>query len=1073
MDSATVYSIIQRLSSGDTVSAEQELESYRKSHIDDLISSIFEVIAKFNSDIPVIQSALLILKIIIPKAWSIGFEEYEGPPISQDLKSKSRALLIELLGHEASKVRSVAALLASRIASVEYPDDWPDLIDQISNLVLNGNQSQIFGALATLKELVGETITEAEFRQVGFTLLNTLYAVASSPAESTTAATTSTTTTNNTINEQPPNTQSFSPIATAIALQIFCQCADLLAIPTDPNSPEAQIASQVVNQWAPILVSYIGKPSDPTDIGWTYVKIESLKAFASILTTVPKQVAPFAPQAFESIIQSLQFLLSSYYKNVVSSSSFDNLERNPSWVFIPETVNLESLVYEEFELLVDLLGHSSIARKLTNDVQAFFDLLIQYAQISKADEDLWQDDMNEFLREEGEFSIKKDVRSEIPDILSALFKTRQLNLVSVFTEKSLALFQTESSWKLKEASLYLLTWLLAEDHDSHNQLPQEIIDKLITHISEFHFDSNVLLRARSFIAGASLCKSLSDRVDLATVKIPLFESTANSAVSDTNDTVKSACLISFQKFCPLLPHEYLVTKLNVLYQIVSAMTPNADEDTPTMFAEVLLAIIEADLVQAVRNPNLIEIIYNLLSRDPTNIMLTNEIEDMMEQLAETATDEDYYLDFVQHSLPPLLQSILSIKDWDYTPELVLSLNILGVIIDKGPYPVPEDILNTFFEPLYKIVMNSSDNQVLQTATEILSFLTSHASAQLQTWTNSEGRNGIELLIVAVARLLEPVWEDSACINTGLLILAIVNKFGQFLGDYIPQILEATAKRLAIAKHPVLIENFIRVFSELVASSAADVVDFLSNQSIDIVSPDSISSTTTTGLQVVLSKWVSNFDVLRGYDEIKSNIVALGKLYELQDPRIANIIVEGDPLPAPDDVILTRSKTRQLGAVYTKVSVPVKIIKLFLRELIMGKFTVSKDANAAMQQQQTSSSKLNDGHGNEENRLNDEGNGDDEWEDLEEDPILEGGITYSEALKYAGIEDIDGEELLADDRNPEAFANRRAWAGSDYGTQLMIADWIKQVIGSDVGNFKESIFPQLSREEQKYLEILLS
>lgn len=114
-----------------------------------------------------------------------------------------------------------------------------------------------------------------------------------------------------------------------------------------------------------------------------------------------------------------------------------------------------------------------------------------------------------------------------------------------------------------------------------------------------------------------------------------------------------------------------------------------------------MVVIQANVTLAVQHPNLVEIIYNLLSRDPTNVMLSNEIEDIMTELSESATDAGLYPSFVQHALPPLLQSILSIKDWDYSPELVLSLNLLGVIIDNGPYPVPEEILNTFWNRFIK------------------------------------------------------------------------------------------------------------------------------------------------------------------------------------------------------------------------------------------------------------------------------------------------------------------------------------------------------------------------------------
>lgn len=1038
MDPSTVYSIIQRISSGDTASAERELESYRQSQVNELVLSLLSVIAQYEQDIPVVQSALLILKTIIPKSWSIAFEEFLGPSISQETKEKVRSLLITgLLGHPVSKVRSVAALLTASIASAEYPDEWPSLVDQIVNIILTGNQYQLFGALSTLKELVGETISEGEFRTVGATILSTLYTVASSPT-----------------GHESSSDKTFPVFASAISLQVFSQCADLLAIPTKPNSPEAIAIANIVNQWAPLAIQYISKQTDPSSVEWLYIKLESTKAFTALLATIPKLTAPHAPRAFEAITQSLDFLLPSYIKNNIDSTNpLDSEEiTQSSGIFVNEVLSLESLIYEEFELISNLVGHKSIAQKLTNNLDPFFYLLTRYAQITKEDEETWEDDMNEFVKEESDLSIRRAVRPQIPDILSSLNKTRQFNILAFYLEKALATF-SDSQWKIKEASLYLLSWLLVEGYEDRPNLPKSYVEALVRSISEFHYDnSHNLLRARSYIAGSTVCKSLKEQIDTTTVSIPLFEATVNAAISDSSNTVKSACLISFSKFSQILPKDYISTKLAVLYEIISAMTPKADEDTPATFAEVLMSIIQSDFVFAVQYPALIEIVYNLLSRDPTNIMLTNEIVDIMEELAETATDNSAYGGFAQHSLPPLLQSILSITDWEYTPELVLSLNILGVIVDKGPYPVPEDILNTFFDPLYQIVINSSDSQVLQSATEILSFLTKHASEQIRNWTNSEGRNGIELLIMAVARLLDPMWEDSACLNAGLLILAIVESFGTILGEFLPQILEATAKRLATAKHPVLIENFIGVFSALVMTSPTDVINFLAGQTID-----KGDGTSTSGLSVVISKWLANFDVLRGCEEIRANIVSLGKLYELQDPRIAAIQVDGDPVQVPKDVILTRSKAKSYSSLYTQVPAPSKIFKLFIHELIVGKFTTEGQATAALNQ-------VTDATGNEDGDEDEDG----EWEDFDETP-LEGGLTLDETLKYAGIEDLDGEELFEDD---EGTGGHRAWSSSDHATQLMIADWIKQVVTSNVGGFKETVYDTLNQEEKEYLEALL-
>lgn len=192
-----------------------------------------------------------------------------------------------------------------------------------------------------------------------------------------------------------------------------------------------------------------------------------------------------------------------------------------------------------------------------------------------------------------------------------------------------------------------------------------------------------------------------------------------------------------------------------------------------------------------------------------------------------------------------------------------------------------------------------------------------------------------------------------------------------------------------------------------------------------------------------------------------SVISLGQLYQLNDPRVNDVIVEGDPLPVPENVILTRSKAQKMGETFTRIPAPAKIIKLFLRELIVGQYNAAdavKDAAAAS----TDSA------------------GQDEWEDLDpeiEVTPLEGTMPLEDLLKYVNkgdIDDIDGEELfdLDNPRSSSTVLNRRTWAGSDNATQGMIASWIKNVVQSDIGGFKANVYPSLTAEENACIESLL-
>lgn len=86
-----------------------------------------------------------------------------------------------------------------------------------------------------------------------------------------------------------------------------------------------------------------------------------------------------------------------------------------------------------------------------------------------------------------------------------------------------------------------------------------------------------------------------------------------------------------------------------------------------------------------------------------------------------------------------------------------------------------------------------------------------------------------------------------------------------------------------------------------------------------------------GLQIVLGAWLENSSSFSGYEEIRQkyvynwaqlllrviknsqrcdSVIALSRLYQLQDPRLSQIMVKGDLIVPESNRIMTRSKAKQ-------------------------------------------------------------------------------------------------------------------------------------------------------------------
>lgn len=159
------------------------------------------------------------------------------------------------------------------------------------------------------------------------------------------------------------------------------------------------------------------------------------------------------------------------------------------------------------------------------------------------------------------------------------------------------------------------------------------------------------------------------------------------------------------------------------------------------------------------------------------------------------------------------------------------------------------------------------------------------------------------------------------------------------------------------------------------------------------------------------------------------MIALTKIYELHDSRLAQIQVKGDLIVPKTDRIMTRSRARQQPDQYTSVSAQFKIIKVLVEELLSASGNRALDAAAAA-------------------GMDGEDDDDGEWEDDPNEFVdLNSGMTKSQLMAYA-----------ADD---SASMTR----GRDDETQTYLLDFFRQQAQKPEFG---AVFNSLTAEEQEKL-----
>ncbi len=163
--------------------------------------------------------------------------------MSEENKAQIRQRLLELVTTDQldRKLKAAAGLVVSKIAMSDYPIEWPDLLDNLLQLIPNATDGQLHGALKVLSELVEDCFNETTFFGVAPRLVKILYDVAT--------------------NEQRKAT------LRALACKVFHGCFDILEmVMEDHKATVKNFADEILKEWIPFFITVMNTrlPDPPT-----------------------------------------------------------------------------------------------------------------------------------------------------------------------------------------------------------------------------------------------------------------------------------------------------------------------------------------------------------------------------------------------------------------------------------------------------------------------------------------------------------------------------------------------------------------------------------------------------------------------------------------------------------------------------------------------------------------------------------------------------------------------------------------------------------------------------------------
>ncbi|KUJ06847.1 ARM repeat-containing protein [Mollisia scopiformis] len=987
-------------------------------------------IASHSSVSPQIrQSALLVLRTFVEKNWS--GESEDGPVVLIDDGTKEglRRGMLELAtsGEVDRRVRAAASYVVSKIANVDFPDQWPNLLPSLLHLIPNANDEQLHGALKVLSDLVDDSLDQEQFFSVARDIVKVVYDVAVSEAR--------------------------KPTLRALAVSVFRNTFDIMDMVKDEHGPEVKgFADEVLSAWSPFFAEVMKKtlPARPKsddegyesgrdDIpeawrGVIALKLQVVKTLMKIRAVFPTLLLPQSPNLFSDTWGELSTLQEAYKDMYVDNDEQGRLEDADG---LPYT--LDFLVLEELDFLQSCIRAPPVQKELeaqlqqqggvrsTQWVMDVMKLAIGYAQIPKEEEDLWDIDVNLFLAEETAVTANYTARTACGDLLIKLGEWLHQGALEGLLAYTQLLFVSESAtWRTREASLFLLTQLMTDFQDQDKAVAPEVVSAYLGLIDyAVNRTEEPLLRARGYLVAGVLVQSIPD------VALGLLDRTIKGVNDDESEVVKVACIKSIQGFIKArtVPSDRqlaIVASISeFLYSKDLTDLDDADDLLVTLVESLRAAIGLDPRITITGDSGALDLLFVMAKHGATNFQLVMMVSETFEDIVTALAGSDSYTALCAKVLPSLTGAFDVGNMTGDDPLVELATELLAVLTENGSEPLPPGFVAAALPKLNRLLMATTDGGVLRPGVEAIKYMLMHDHQQVFAWHDEQNRSGLEVCLIIIDKLLNPAIEDNAASEVGGLAAELVEKAGQErLGPYLEQLLRAVASRLNTAEAAPFIQSLILVFARLSLVGAQDVVEFLAQ--IDINGQN--------GLQVVLSKWLENSINFAGYDEIRQNVIALSKLFTLNDPRLAQTLVKGELIIPVSDRIITRSQSKKNPDQYTIIPAPLKILKVLIEELLSASgYRNASDVAAAAAE------------------FVDEEDENDSWEDVPS--VLDLGLGSTKA------------ELMAYGEGQGTFMRQR-----DDETQAYLTEFFIRAGRENLAGFNE-LYEALTNDEKTKLQKL--
>ncbi|KAF9583313.1 hypothetical protein BGW38_009768 [Lunasporangiospora selenospora] len=882
------------------------------------------------------HSAAVLLKSYIDLQWSVKSPKFRGPEPPAEAKAITRATIIRGLSDPISRIRvscvglsymcrvmlytesspdlnlgHLPAYVVSKIAHLDWPDSWPELLDTLVHHLKSGSADEVHGTMRVLSEFVSKDITHVQMPSIAPVLFPELLRILTSE-------------------------QLYSHATRSRCVMIFRHAVEMLyTIKEEHPDIINTYLRPIIKQWSDVFMAILNKwtPGNPeTEVVEWGLKTEILKCINLTMQGFPKFMTPYLLPALSAVWQDMVYLRPRFLKENVAfnpDSSAYGIQDSDG-----DSIGFESYLNVQFEFFQAACHRRKLTQTVFLGVDGKSGILLElvynllsFIQMTDDQAELWDSDPNQFIADEEDESCSFNVRIAAQDLFQTLVGYYEDGTMTalgqcIMQEATLSLNEKAKGnrnwWRPLESCLVtvgLVSDILCDDFNS-KKVSSIDVGTLFDHIVLANLSSHdfPFLQGRCFIFASQFAQILPSKLAAQ------YVSAAVEAIFKApSPVVKVSSLKALNNFTQYMDKKYIAPFQRSIIQGVAPLIEITTEETLSLIFRTLILTSKIDeRVTGEYESILGPLVLEAWAKYPAENSTSGDIMDFFDILAGNPF---VHASLNERALPTLVQ-IIAIENPN-RPMVSSAIDLLRSLIVGCPTSLPDGYVARFYPHLMSVLLNTEDRDILQRGQECLKALIQKDVGQVAGWRDAaSGKTGLELLLMFIAKLLNPSQTESAALHVGGLISKLIRRGGDLDSSIIPGLLNAITARLVDAKLPSFIQPLIIVFAQLCLNQHEVVINFLSG--IDINGRN--------GLEIVLSTWLTNHLDFQGHYYQKVSAVALTKVFMSEDPRVGAVQVRGDPIVSESTRVTTRSKAKMTPNQYKATTVPVKIIKLLSIDL---------------------------------------------------------------------------------------------------------------------------------------------